>query len=86
VAQCESTHPKKFNYISILCDFITRATLIPWGDLFVDGKRQGRGSRIRTELPAGRHTLEMRQGERSVAKSVARIRPGPTTTVKMVGK
>jgi hypothetical protein len=54
--------------------------------LFVDGKRLGRGSRIRTELPAGRHTLEMRQGERAVAKKVVRIRAGQTTTVEMVAK
>ena len=65
---------------------IVQATLIPWGDLFADGKRLGRGSRIRTELPAGRHTLEMRQGERSVGTKVVRIRPGQTTTVEMVAK
>jgi hypothetical protein len=63
-----------------------RATLIPWGDLFVDGNRVGRGRRIRAELPTGRHTLEMRQGERSVAKKVVRVRPGQTTTVEMVAK
>jgi hypothetical protein len=65
---------------------VVQATLIPWGDLFVDGKRLGRGSRIRTELPAGRHTLQMRQGERAVAKQVVRIRAGQTTTVEMVAK
>jgi hypothetical protein len=79
-------NPEKFKYISVLGDILARDTLIPWGDLFVDGKRLGRGSRIRTELPTGRHTLEMRQGERSVAKQVVRIRAGQTTTVEMVAK
>ena len=53
-------------------------------DMAPRGERLGRGSRIRTELPTGRHTLEMRQGERSVAKQVVRIRAGRTTTVEMV--
>jgi len=43
-------------------------------------------SGLRAEKIRGRHTLEMRQGERAVAKKVVRIRARQTTTVEMVAK
>ncbi len=36
--------------------------LMPWGELWIDGKRRGEATRQRVELPEGTHTFELRQG------------------------
>ena len=57
--------------------------LIPFGELLVDSKSYGKKSRQTLTLPAGKHTLALRQGGDIKASKTLTLAPGSTQTVRL---
>ena len=54
----------------------------PWADVSIDGKKIQQTPMTRREVPAGRHTIELRNDEFGKSKRVVvNVRPGQTSTV-----
>ncbi len=54
----------------------------PWADVSIDGKKIQQTPMTRREVPAGRHTIELRNDELGKSKRiVVNVRPGQTSTV-----
>ena len=60
-----------------------RVVLIPFGELLVDSKSYGKKSRQTLTLPAGKHTLALRQGGDIKASKTLTLAPGSTQTVRL---
>lgn len=55
-------------------------TVFPWGDVVVDGSPEGR-SPVNIHVPAGRHQITVRSGERSASRAVV-VAPDRRTSVE----
>jgi serine/threonine-protein kinase len=49
--------------VTVAAGGVVRLAILPWGEVFVDGKRRGVSPPLRTvELSAGPHLIEVRNG------------------------
>lgn len=55
----------------------------PWGDVYVDRERRGRTPPLeQLEVPAGRHTIEVRNGDNAPLTLQVDLQPGQSMTVR----
>jgi serine/threonine-protein kinase len=61
-------------------------TLVPWGELWVDGKPRGSSGRTRLTLSAGKHRLELRQNGVARASKTVDVRPGQSKIIELIAR
>ena len=61
-------------------------TLLPWGELWVDGVRRGDRGRQRLILEAGEHRFELRQDGEVRARKTVDVRRGENTMIELIAR
>lgn len=65
---------------------VLTVTTVPWGDLWVDGRRRGGTGRTRLELAPGKHRLELRQNGSARASKTVDVEPGQSKMIELIAR
>ena len=63
-----------------------KVVVMPWGALYVDGRKRGDKLRYEMRIEAGRHRFELRQNGKTKASKTVDVKPGKTTMVQLKAK